>query len=244
MIQNNLQAGIAIYNIKCMGCHRKNFGGAGLAPSLKGLGKKFNEVTFKQFISEERGMMPSFNQLSASEKTALASFVLGIKSKQKEKFSQKDSTNPYYEMPYTQRIEKFLSNEGLPATAPPWGTLNAVNLNSGKLEWRTPLGDMCDEYFPQLKGKGISGTENFGGSIVTAGGLVFIGATPDKKFRAFDKFSGTLLWEAELPAAAYATPASYEIKGKQYVVIACGGGGHLQTSRGDAYIAFSLADDN
>ena len=117
--------------------------------------------------------------------------------------------------------------------------MNAVNLNTGELEWKIPLGE-----YPELaaRGHGNTGTQLFGGGIVTAGGLIFIGAAQDEKFRAFDKTSGKLLWEQKLPSGGYATPATYEVDGKQYVVIAAGGGGRQRTKAGDYYIAFALPD--
>src|SRR5205823_2718707 len=152
-------------------------------------------------------------------------YILNIKSKQQEKFiSGSKEKDPYHFVPYTsegsKRPARFETKEGYPAIPPPWGTITAINLNTGKIEWKNPLGDI-----PELKAKGIhSGTENFGGPVVTAGGLLFIAATTDGKFRAFNKRSGKLLWETDLPAAGFATPSIYEIKGKQYVAIACGGG--------------------
>jgi quinoprotein glucose dehydrogenase len=120
---------------------------------------------------------------------------------------------------------------------PPWGQLTAINLNTGEFAWRVVLGE-----FPELTKQGVpqTGTENFGGTIVTAGGLVFIGGTMDEKFHAFDKSTGKLLWETKLPAGGYATPSTYEANGKQYVVIAAGGGGKLKTKSGDTYVAFAL----
>ena len=103
--------------------------------------------------------------------------------------------------------------------------------------WKKPLGE-----YPALVKKGITntGTQLFGGGIVTAGGLIFIGASQDEKFRAIDKTTGKTLWEYQLPAGGYATPATYEVDGKQYVVIAAGGGGRQRTKAGDYYIAFAL----
>jgi quinoprotein glucose dehydrogenase len=122
--------------------------------------------------------------------------------------------------------------------APPWGTLTAINLNTGEFVWRIPLGE-----YPELAAQGVknTGTENYGGPIVTAGGLVFIGATNfDKKFRAFDKSTGELLWEATLPFAGNATPATYEVNGRQYMVIAAGGGKAAEAPSGGMYVAFAL----
>ncbi len=132
---------------------------------------------------------------------------------------------------------KFLDPDGYPAAEPPWGTLNAINLEKGEIAWRIPFGK-----FPELVAKGIrnTGSENYGGPVVTAGGLVFIGATNhDRKFRAFDKDSGKLLWEATLPAAGNATPTTYEVNGRQFVVIAAGGGKWGNPS-GGSYVAFAL----
>jgi quinoprotein glucose dehydrogenase len=119
---------------------------------------------------------------------------------------------------------------------PPWGTLSAIDLNTGDYLWRIPLGST-----PRSGTMTDTGTEQYGGPIVTAGGLVFIAATTDAKFRAFDKLTGKILWETELPAAGYATPSTYSVRGKQYVVIAAGGG-KLGTKSGDAYVAFALPD--
>ena len=142
-------------------------------------------------------------------------------------------------MPYKiSGYNKFLSADGYPAISPPWGTLNAINMNTGEFEWKIALGE-----YEELKVKGIppTGTENYGGPVVTAGGLVFIAASRDSMFRVFDKATGKLLWEYTLPASGFASPAVYELNGKQYVVIACGGG-KLNTKSSDAYIAFALPD--
>ena len=134
-----------------------------------------------------------------------------------------------------KNISKFLTKEGQPAIAPPWGTINAINLNTGEFVWRKPLGN--DDGFPGAKE--ATGTENYGASVITGGGLVFIAASKDGKLRAFNKRDGSLLWEVKLPAAAFATPSVYQLNGKEYIVIACGGG-KLKTTSGDSYIAFAL----
>jgi quinoprotein glucose dehydrogenase len=132
---------------------------------------------------------------------------------------------------------QFLDPEGYPAIRPPWGQLNAIDLNAGEFAWRVPLGE-----HPELTARGIprTGTETFGGSIVTAGGLVFIAGTKDERIHAFDKRTGELLWEHPLPAGGYATPSTYEAGGRQYVVVAAGGAGKLRTKAGDAFVAFAL----
>lgn len=131
---------------------------------------------------------------------------------------------------------KFLDKDGYPAIKPPWGLLNAIDLNHGGILWQVPLGE-----YPELTARGIpqTGTENFGGTIVTAGGLVFIGGSKDEKFHAFDKQTGKLLWQYQLDAGGYATPCTYMVKGRQYVAIAAGGGGKLGTKSGDSYVAFA-----
>lgn len=244
--QTNLEAGKSLYRTTCRGCHGTDrMGGKGNPalgdnPSLVSLEKRYNETQFKNLISTGRNKMPAFSQLSEAEKDALASFILDLKAKQQEKFvSAPKEKSPYFKLRYLATgYNKFLTKEGYPALAPPWGSLSAINLNTGELVWKNTLGD-----YPELKAKGIhSGTENYGGSAVTAGGLLFIAATKDEKFRAFNKRTGELLWETDLPAAGYATPSVYQAKGKQYVVIACGGGGYLKTKSGDIYIAFALPD--
>jgi quinoprotein glucose dehydrogenase len=132
---------------------------------------------------------------------------------------------------------RFYDPDGYPANKPPWGTLNCIDLNSGKLEWKVPLGE-----YPALAAKGTppTGTENYGGAIVTAGGLLFCSGTRDNKIRAFDKTDGRELWAAQLPWAGSAPPATYEIRGRQYVVIPATGVLHLGTPRGDAWVAFAL----
>jgi quinoprotein glucose dehydrogenase len=140
---------------------------------------------------------------------------------------------------YSYRISgysKFLDKNGLPAVSPPWGTLNAIDLNTGEYKWKIPYGE-----YPELAAKGIpqTGSESYGGPVVTASGLLFIAGTKDKKFRVYDKNDGKLLWETTLPAAAFATPSTYEVNGKQYVVLACGGT-KLGAEAGDSYVAFAL----
>ena len=235
--ETNLQAGQRLYNTTCMNCHGAQQQGSGNYPTLIGVDKKYNDEQFAQLVSTGRRMMPALKQLSASEIKALASFILENKKEQTEKFIAPIRwEDPWYKLPYSATgYNKFLTKEGYPAVKPPWGTLNAINLNTGELVWKDTLGD-----YPELKAKGIhTGTENYGGPAVTAGGLVFIAATSDSKMRAFNKMTGKLLWETDLPACGFATPSVYEINGKQFLVIACGGG-KLHKRSGDAYVAFSL----
>ena len=233
-----LQAGQRLYLQNCVACHGPERKGGGNYPSLINVNKKYNETAFDQLISNGRKMMPAFNTLSGEEKNAIASFILDLKTNQIKKFVAPGKTkDPYLELPYTNTgYNKFLTKEGYPAIKPPWGTLTAINLNTTEVVWKDTLGD-----YPELKAKGIhSGTENYGGPVVTAGGLLFIAATNDSKIRAYNKRTGQLLWEADLPASGFATPSVYNLNGKEYLVIACGGG-KLKTKSGDAYVAFSLA---
>lgn len=235
--QTKLQAGRQLYAANCMSCHGTNRQGGGNYPSLLDANKKYNESAFSALLSTGRRMMPAFKQLDSSDREALAVYILDSKLKQQQTYIPSTRPeNPYYKMPYTATgYNKFLTKEGYPAVMPPWGTLTAINLNSGEVVWKDTLGD-----YPEFKAKGMhTGTENYGGPVVTAGGLLFIAATRDAKFRAFNKRTGQLLWETSLPAAGFATPAVYEVNGKQYVVIACGGG-KLHQPSGDAYIAFAL----
>jgi quinoprotein glucose dehydrogenase len=237
IVEKNIDAGKRIYTSTCMACHGPERKGSGNNPTLIDVNKKYTPTQFKELLVTGRRMMPALKQLSEGEKDALASFILDIKPMQNTKFiAPPKREDPYFTMPYVGTgYRKFLTKEGYPAVDTPWGTLNAINLNTGKLEWKTTLGD-----YPELKAKGIhSGTENYGGSVVTAGGLLFIAATSDKMIRAFNKRTGQLLWEHELPFAGFATPAVYEKDEKQFLVIACGGG-KLGKPSGDSYIAFAL----
>jgi quinoprotein glucose dehydrogenase len=232
-------SGQAVYSKYCISCHGAKLKGSSDYPSLLNLNKKYNEQQVKQFIENGRNMMPSFKQIPENEKNALVEFLL--KSKEINSTVKVAETNnlPIDQVPYIMTgYNRFVDKDGYPGNKPPWGTMNAVNLNSGKLLWKVPLGEYAELI---KKGIPVTGSRNYGGPVVTKGGLVFIAATLDEKIRAFDKNTGKVLWEAKLPAAGYATPATYMIKGKQYVVIACGGG-KLGTKSGDTYVAFALPD--
>jgi quinoprotein glucose dehydrogenase len=236
--ENFIQAGQRLFTNNCMGCHGQDRKGTGNYPSLINVGSKYKDAQINTLLQTGRRMMPSFKQLTDQERQAIISYVTTNKKTGSNAFIETHKAiDPYLDIPYQMTgYNKFLSKEGLPAISPPWGTLNAINLNTGKLAWRIPLGN--DTAFAQ-KGRPATGTENYGGPVVTAGGLIFIAATKDGKIRAFNKQTGKLLWEARLPASGFATPSAYEIDGKEYVVIACGGG-KLGTKSGDAYVAFAL----
>ena len=238
--ENLGMAGQRLFMQNCMSCHGADRKGSGNYPSILNIHKKMNEEQFISFINTGRRMMPAFAHLKQQEKEAIASYVLELKDKQSGSFFRELSAEDSFRLvPYNiSGYNKLLSKSGKPAISPPWGTLNAIDLNSGQPVWTTTLGEE-----PELKAKGYppTGTENYGGPVVTAGGVLFIGATKDGMFRAFNKRTGKVLWETALPAAGFATPATYGINGKQYVVIACGGG-KLGTHSGDSYVAFALPD--
>lgn len=235
--ENKSQAGQRLYRRNCMACHGTSLQGGGNIPTLREVGQKYTPQSFIELVGTGRRMMPAFKHLDSVEIEAIAVFVLNQKSKFQQPYQAPARTpDPYLNLPYTMTgYNKFLTKEGYPAINPPWGTLNAIDLNQGKILWKIPFGET-----PEFKAKGIiTGTENYGGPVVTAGGLIFIGATKDEMFRVYNKRDGQVIWDYKLPAAGYATPAVYQVNGKQYVVIACGGG-KLGTKSGDSYIAFSL----
>jgi quinoprotein glucose dehydrogenase len=236
--ENFVRAGQRLFTNNCMGCHGQNRKGTGNYPSLINIGSKYKDNQISTLLQNGRRMMPSFKQLTDQERQAIISYITENKKTNLTAFKAvHKAVDPYLDIPYQMTgYNKFLSKEGYPAISPPWGTLNAINLNTGKIVWRIPLGN--DTVFSK-KGRPATGTENYGGPVVTAGGLVFIAATKDGKIRAFNKRNGQLVWEAKLPTSGFATPSVYEISGKEYIVIACGGG-KLGTRSNDAYVAFAL----
>jgi quinoprotein glucose dehydrogenase len=238
--------GNSVYSKYCVACHGAERKGNGPSfPALIDLEKKYKDDQLLKIIENGKNMMPAFKQIPPNEKQALVAFLLDAPEKEPGASSHSKESSPDMskvksildDIPYTMTgYNRFLDANGYPGIKPPWGTLNAVNLNTGKLLWKVPLGE-----YEELTKRGIpiTGTENYGGPLVTKGGLVFIAATKDEKIRAFDKETGKVLWEAKLPAAGYATPATYSIDGKQFVVIACGGG-KIGSKSGDTYVAFSL----
>jgi quinoprotein glucose dehydrogenase len=229
--------GKQLYSTHCAGCHKDDLKGSPPeVPSLEAIGTRFTEGEMAGLIRTGLGRMPALPQLPRPAQTAIARFLItgtagpAIASGGASPFHTKYTTDGY---------NKFLDPDGYPAVAPPWGTLNAIDLDNGEIAWKIPFGE-----FPELVAQGIrnTGSENYGGPVVTAGGLVFIGATNhDNKFHVFDKKNGKLLWETTLPAAGNATPAVYEVNGRQFVVIACGGGKSGRPS-GGTYVAFALPE--
>jgi quinoprotein glucose dehydrogenase len=229
----------ALYMNQCAVCHGETMAGSPPAiPALVGLGDRMPAPAAVSTIRNGRGRMPGFSNLDDDQLYALVDYINrgGKEPPNKEVVSAEPA--PAAIKYHFTGYHRFYDRDGYPAVVPPWGTLNAINLNTGEFLWKIPLGE-----YPELAAQGLknTGTENYGGPLVTAGGLLFIGATNfDKKFRAFDKATGALLWETTLPFAGNATPATYEVNGRQFVVIAAGGGKDLKSKSGGVYVAFAL----
>jgi quinoprotein glucose dehydrogenase len=231
--------GRGIYQQNCATCHRDDLQGAPpQIASLVGIGKRKTKPEISAVIEKGAGRMPGFPYLSPAAVSAVVEYLSSGTDAAAAPAASGTASPPLLPYRFTG-YQKFLDPDGYPAVAPPWGTLNAINLHTGDLVWRIPLGE-----YPELAAKGLTntGSENYGGPIVTAGGLVFIGATNfDRKFRAFDKATGALLWETMLPFSGNATPATYQVDGRQFVAIAAGGGkGGRGSASGGTYVAFAL----
>jgi quinoprotein glucose dehydrogenase len=230
----------ATYLRECAHCHRDDLVGAPpQIPTLAGIGERRTAAEMTTIIRQGTGRMPGHPTLSAETVAAVIEYLRTGKSAETKEPPTGAASLKYRFTGY----KKFVDAEGYPAIAPPWGTLNAIDLNTGEYAWTVPLGE-----YPELAAKGIkdTGSENYGGPVVTAGGLVFIGATNfDRKFRAFDKSTGELLWEAALPFSGNGTPSTYEVNGRQFIVVPAGGGkarGQLgaPAESGGIYVAFAL----
>ena len=233
-------SGERLFQMHCGTCHGPDRKGEPRhnIPSLVDVDKRLSRPELLTLVEKGKGVMPSFAALSSPEREAIVDYLQGNTTVAKGEAGddEPDESVRYTITGYT----RFLDPDGYPAVKPPWGTLNAIDLNKGTIAWTVRLGEL-----PELTARGIppTGAENYGGPVATDGGLIFIGATKDEKFRAFDKSDGRLLWETTLPAGGYATPAVYEVDGRQFVVIAAGGG-KMGTKSGDSYIAFALPADD
>jgi quinoprotein glucose dehydrogenase len=227
----------AIYLSQCTVCHGEKMKGSPPAiPALEGIGGRLSSAEITSTIHGGKGRMPGFPNLPGDQVSALVNFLMTGDNKELASSAPAPVAMKYRLTGY----RRFLDPDGYPAIAPPWGTLNAIDLNTGEYKWKINLGE-----YPELAAKGLknTGSENYGGPVVTAGGLLFIGATNfDKKFRVFDKATGDLLWETTLPFSGNASPVTYAVNGKQYVVIAAGGGKDPKSDSGGVYVAFALPD--
>lgn len=226
-----------LYQDQCAVCHGVDRTGAPPTfPSLVDVGKRLTDKKLRDAIMQGTGRMPPSTNLDEAK---LAALMVYLRKEDEPDAKELAPASEYGHEDYTfTGYRKFLDPDGYPAIAPPWGTLNAIDLKTGKYLWKISLGE-----YPDLARDGLknTGSENYGGPIVTAGGVVFIGATVyDHKFRAFDSGTGELLWETELPFAGVATPSTYMIDGRQFVVIAASGGRAPKGPVGGAYIAFGL----
>jgi quinoprotein glucose dehydrogenase len=237
--------GEKVYQSQCSGCHGINRAGSPPAiPSLRGIEGILTDDDIVATIRGGKGRMPPFTSLTDDEVDALVGYLTRAPQQQQPKSTDRVAAEAAGgkttdDMPYkTIGFRRFTDPDGYPATAPPWGTLSAIDLNTGKYLWKIPFGQ-----YPELVEMGMAdtGSDNYGGPVVTAGGLLFIGASVfDEKFHAYDKTNGKLLWEAPLPFSGLATPATYMVDGKQYVVIAAGGGQSSRKPSGGVYVAFTL----
>jgi quinoprotein glucose dehydrogenase len=234
--------GVQLYTTYCASCHgaeRRGNAASGY-PSVQDLEGRLSREEVSDVITRGKGRMAGFPGITDAQKRDLVAFLFGdeVETKPVERRNDRnevtgdDSLVEYKISGYS----KYLDGEGYPAISPPWGTLNAIDLNTGEYLWKIVYGE-----YPELMEKGIpqTGSENYGGPVVTASGLLFIAGTKDKKFRAYNKATGGLVWETGLPAAAFATPATYEVNGRQYIVVACGGTKN-GAEKGDSYVAFAL----
>ena len=227
--------GKSIYLRDCAPCHGDSGQGSPPQfPSLVGIGERMTHDQFAERVRKGGGRMPGFPQLQTEALDAVGRFL----ADGREIPVGVPDTSPGNLAYRFTGYRRWLDPDGYPAVSTPWGTLNAINLAKGTMAWSIPFGE-----FPELAARGVrdTGSENYGGPLVTSGGLLFIGATiHDRKFRAFDKTNGKLLWETALPYSADATPITYQVDGRQYVAIFASGGKERGGSAGGVYLSYAL----
>ena len=217
------------YAKHCGACHGTDLAGTDAGPPLQDALERLGLRRIREILAEGAGRMPSFGHLDDFERDGILAYFLA---------PEPVVDAPTEEVTYAHGGYIHLrDHEGLPANTPPWGTLNSIDLASGEIVWQIPFGN-----YPSHPDLGF-GAVNYGGPVVTASGLIFIAATPDRKFRAYDKRDGAVLWETELSAAGFSTPAVYSVAGKQYVAIAAGGG-RMGPPSGSEYFVYSLPERN
>ncbi|WP_235296659.1 pyrroloquinoline quinone-dependent dehydrogenase [Portibacter marinus] len=228
------------YKQYCSSCHGANMEGNALSgyPALKSVNEKFNRPQIMEMINYGKGMMPGFEFIDQKDKDAIINFLF---DKDDEMITVHESSELRYNIPYKHTgYQKFLDANGLPAISPPWGTLSAIDLNTGEYLWKNVFGEI--DSLMEL-GHPATGSENYGGPIITENGLLIIAATKDGKVRIYDRYTGELLWWDRLPAASFATPTTYMAGNKQYLVFACGGE-KLGTKPGHQLVAYAIDDEN
>ncbi|MEQ9443371.1 MAG: PQQ-binding-like beta-propeller repeat protein [Cyclobacteriaceae bacterium] len=227
--------GKTLYENYCRSCHGADREGQVPAiPALQNLSERMGQEEALGKIKLGSGRMPAFGEILKGKEEEIIAFLYGLQKDElaTEEPLEADTLNYMNTTAYGY----FRAPDGTPAIKAPWGTLNAIDLNSGEYAWKIPVGNYPDW---QTEGAPPTGTENWGGPMVTAGGLLFLGATRDEQFRAFDKASGELLWETTLPGGGYATPATYFLDGKQYVAISVTGSAE---EPGGYIISFALPE--
>lgn len=239
--------GSILFNATCAPCHGSNGGGANGGdgaqpyPVLTNIGDRLTRAQITTTVETGKGRMPSFQNIPKADREQIIDFLLHTEKNvpARGNFTRARVSTPYSTPYQNNGTQQFRDNEGYPAMKTPWGTLNAIDLNTGKYKWQVPFGE-----YPELVAKGMrnTGTENHGGAVVTGGGLLFIAATYDENLRAYDTKTGKVVWQYKLPAGGFATPASYMVDGKQYVAIACGGT-RYNLKPGGTLMVFALPDN-